>query len=251
MSWIKKITKKLLWLAAAVILLAGCAGADGSIKTMEAGNVREQSIEASGLEPGMSENTETVSPEAEVKDKTEKAVETERTEKAKETEKAEEAEEREQTGEEGEAEKTVEAEQPDEALGLKKTAGEDTGEAGAPEIDENGVYDTKEDVALYLHIYGHLPDNYITKKEAEKLGWRSKEGNLWDVAPGMSIGGSRFGNYERQLPEKEGRKYYECDLEYDGGYRGAKRLIYSDDGLIFYTEDHYKTFEQLYDGNEQ
>ncbi len=198
MSQIKKITKKLLWLAAAVILLAGCAGADGSTKTMETGNVREQSIEASGLEPDMSENTETASPEAE---------------------------------------------------GTEKTEG--TGETDAPEIDEKGVYDTKEDVALYLHIYGHLPDNYITKKEAEKLGWRSKEGNLWDVAPGMSIGGSRFGNYEKQLPEKEGRKYYECDLEYDGGYRGAKRLIYSDDGLIFYTEDHYKTFEQLYDGNEQ
>ncbi len=198
MSQIKKITKKMLWLAAAVILLAGCAGAGRSTKTMETGNAREQSIEASGLEPDMSENTETASPEAE---------------------------------------------------GTGKT--EDTGETDAPEIDEKGVYDTKEDVALYLHIYGHLPDNYITKKEAEKLGWRSKEGNLWDVAPEMSIGGSRFGNYEKQLPEKEGRKYYECDLEYDGGYRGAKRLIYSDDGLIFYTEDHYKTFEQLYDGNEQ
>lgn len=113
-------------------------------------------------------------------------------------------------------------------------------------IVEDGVYDTKEEVALYLHLYGRLPDNYITKKEAENLGWDSKKGNLWEVAPGMSIGGSRFGNYEGQLPEEKGRSYYECDLEYDGGYRGAKRLVYSDDGLIFYTEDHYKTFEQLY-----
>lgn len=68
------------------------------------------------------------------------------------------------------------------------------------------------------------------------------------MAPGKSIGGSHFGNYEGMLPEKKGRKYYECDLEYEGGYRGAKRLIYSNDGLIFYTEDHYQTFEQLYSG---
>lgn len=114
------------------------------------------------------------------------------------------------------------------------------------EIEEDGTYISKDEVALYLHIYGYLPDNYITKKEAQDLGWDSKKGNLDQVAPGMSIGGSYFGNYEGMLPEKKGRKYYECDLDYEGGYRGAKRLIYSNDGLIFYTEDHYKTFEQLY-----
>lgn len=113
-------------------------------------------------------------------------------------------------------------------------------------VDESGVYTSKEEVALYIHLYGHLPGNYITKKQAEKLGWDSSTGNLWDVAPGMSIGGSRFGNYEGALPDKKGRTYYECDIDYDGGYRGAKRIIYSDDGLIFYTEDHYKTFEELY-----
>ncbi|MCI8662753.1 MAG: ribonuclease [Hungatella sp.] len=113
-------------------------------------------------------------------------------------------------------------------------------------VEESGLYSSKDEVALYIHLYGHLPDNYITKKEAENLGWNSKEGNLWQVAPDMSIGGSRFGNYEGALPDKKGRKYYECDIDFDGGYRGAKRIIYSDDGLIFYTEDHYKTFEQLY-----
>lgn len=112
--------------------------------------------------------------------------------------------------------------------------------------EEHGSYTSKDEVALYLHTYGHLPDNYITKKAAEKLGWNSKKGNLDDVAPGKSIGGSHFGNYEGQLPQKGGRSYYECDLDYEGGYRGADRLIYSDDGLIFYTGDHYKTFEQLY-----
>ena len=114
------------------------------------------------------------------------------------------------------------------------------------DIREEGSYTSKEEVSLYLHLYGHLPDNYITKNRAQDLGWDSKEGNLDQVAPGKSIGGSRFGNYEGLLPEEKGRKYYECDLDYEGGYRGAKRLIYSSDGLIFYTEDHYKTFEQLY-----
>lgn len=119
-------------------------------------------------------------------------------------------------------------------------------EETASVVEETGLYTSKDEVALYIHTYGHLPDNYITKREAEDLGWNSKEGNLWQAAPGMSIGGSRFGNYEGALPDKEGRQYYECDIDYDGGYRGAKRIIYSDDGLIFYTEDHYKTFEQLY-----
>ncbi|MDO4615827.1 MAG: ribonuclease domain-containing protein [Lachnospiraceae bacterium] len=113
-------------------------------------------------------------------------------------------------------------------------------------IAEEGTYTAKEEVALYLHLYGHLPDNYLTKKEAEKLGWDSSAGNLQDVAPGMSIGGSRFGNYEGLLPEADGRQYYECDIDYEGGYRNAKRIIYSNDGLVFYTEDHYASFEQLY-----
>ena len=122
-------------------------------------------------------------------------------------------------------------------------------ESDGPEtgtVEESGSYTSKEEVGLYLHLYGHLPDNYITKKEAENLGWDSRAGNLWEVAPGMSIGGSRFGNYEGLLPDKKGRKYYECDIDYEGGYRGAGRIVYSDDGLIYYTEDHYKTFEQLY-----
>lgn len=116
----------------------------------------------------------------------------------------------------------------------------------AESIEESGSYTSKDEVALYLHLYGHLPDNYLTKQEAQDLGWDSKKGNLWEVAPGMSIGGSRFGNYEKALPDKKGRKYFECDIDYEGGYRGAKRLIYSNDGLVFYTEDHYNTFEQLY-----
>jgi hypothetical protein len=112
-------------------------------------------------------------------------------------------------------------------------------------IDEDGTYTTKEDVALYIYTYGHLPDNFITKKEAEKLGWSG--GSLEPYAPGKCIGGSRFGNYEGILPEKDGRTYTECDIDTLGAdKRGAKRIVFSNDGLIYYTEDHYTTFELLY-----
>lgn len=113
-------------------------------------------------------------------------------------------------------------------------------------VSEEGTYTSKEDVAAYLHEYGHLPSNYITKKEAKALGWVSSEGNLDEVAPGMNIGGDYFGNYEGTLPEADGRNYHECDIDFDGTYRNGKRIVYSDDGLIYYTEDHYETFELLY-----
>ena len=116
------------------------------------------------------------------------------------------------------------------------------------QVEENGNYTSKEEVALYIHTYGKLPVNYITKKEAQDMGWDPSKGNLSDILPGMSIGGSAFGNYEGALPRANGRRYFECDIDYDGGYRGAKRLVYSNDGLVFYTEDHYNTFEQIYYG---
>ncbi len=114
------------------------------------------------------------------------------------------------------------------------------------QLEEDGIYTSKEDVAAYLHEYGHLPSNFITKKEAKKLGWISSEGNLDEVAPGMSIGGDYFGNYEGNLPEAKDRDYYECDIDFDGTYRNGKRIVFSNDGLIYYTEDHYETFELLY-----
>ncbi len=115
-------------------------------------------------------------------------------------------------------------------------------EAGLP---EDGTYTSKEEVALYIHQYGHLPSNFITKKEAEALGWQG--GSLEPYAPGMCIGGSYFGNYEGILPEKDGRSYTECDIDTLGAdRRGAKRIVYSNDGLIYYTEDHYESFELLY-----
>ena len=116
-------------------------------------------------------------------------------------------------------------------------------------IDENGTYDSKEEVALYIHTYRKLPPNYITKSEAEKLGWTG--GSLEKYAPGKCIGGSRFYNNEKKLPEKSGRKYYECDIDTLNYHsRGSRRIIYSNDGLIYYTGDHYETFELLYEGFE-
>ena len=112
-------------------------------------------------------------------------------------------------------------------------------------MDEKGEYTSKEDVAEYIHAFGKLPSNFITKKEAQKLGWTG--GSLEKYAPGKSIGGDYFGNYEGLLPSKKGRKYYECDIDTKGkSKRGAKRIIYSNDGLIYYTEDHYESFELLY-----
>ena len=113
------------------------------------------------------------------------------------------------------------------------------------QIDEDGAYTTKDDVALYIHTYGHLPDNFITKKDAQALGWLG--GSLEPYAPDKCIGGSRFGNYEGLLPEADGRTYTECDIDTLGAdSRGAKRIVFSNDGLIYYTEDHYKSFELLY-----
>ncbi len=112
-------------------------------------------------------------------------------------------------------------------------------------IDRNGSYTSKNDVALYIHMYGELPKNFITKKEAERLGWDG--GSLEPYAPGKSIGGSYFGNYEGKLPKKKGRTYHECDIDTKGKRsRGPKRIVYSNDGLIYYTPDHYETFELLY-----
>ena len=122
-------------------------------------------------------------------------------------------------------------------------------ETDAPEavtIAEDGSYTDKDSVALYIHTYGHLPSNYITKKKARAAGWNSS-GSLSKVLPGMSIGGDKYGNYEGKLPEKDGRKYYECDIDYKKGGRNGKRIVYSNDGLIYYTGDHYETFELLYD----
>lgn len=129
--------------------------------------------------------------------------------------------------------------------GSNGTGSGESAPADIVEIAEDGIYDSKDDVALYIDTYGHLPDNYITKATAKKAGWPG--GELEKYCPGKCIGGDKFGNYEEILPDKKGRTWYECDIDTLGATaRGAKRIVYSNDGLIYYTEDHYESFELLY-----
>ena len=116
----------------------------------------------------------------------------------------------------------------------------------APVLPEDGQYDDKDNVALYIHLYGKLPSNYVTKKDAEALyGWQG--GALDVIAPGKAIGGSYYGNYECLLPDADGREWTECDIGTIGQTkRGAERIVFSNDGLIYYTSDHYESFELLY-----
>ncbi len=118
-------------------------------------------------------------------------------------------------------------------------------EDGEEAPDKDGIYTSKEDLALYLHLYGHLPSNFVTKDEARAAGWSG--GSLEPYCPGKCIGGDRFGNREGLLPTAKGRVWYECDVNTLGAKsRGAERIVYSSDGLIFYTGDHYESFQQLY-----
>ena len=113
------------------------------------------------------------------------------------------------------------------------------------EIAEDGTYTTKDDVALFIHTFGKLPDNFVTKKLASASGW--KGGGLEEYVPGYCIGGNKFGNYEGILPKSYKRIYRECDIDTLGmDTRGSKRIVFSNDGYIYYTEDHYESFELLY-----
>ena len=109
-----------------------------------------------------------------------------------------------------------------------------------------GPLEEAQRIADYFFEYGELPENFITKKQAQALGWDNMVNYVSDVAPGKSIGGDYFGNYEQLLPVVKGRKYYEADCFYRGGKRNAYRIIYSTDGHVWYTEDHYNTFIELF-----
>lgn len=113
------------------------------------------------------------------------------------------------------------------------------------DVVKGKAYTDKDHVAAYIHVYKTLPPNYITKGQASKLGWKT-QGTLDKVAPGKSIGGDRFNNYEKVLPDKQGRVWKECDIDYVRGNRNAKRICYSNDGLIYYSATHYQKFERMY-----
>ncbi len=133
--------------------------------------------------------------------------------------------------------------EPEEAESSGSTEDGEGTEESSGTLDEDGSYDSADEVALYLVTYHHLPGNYITKGEARKLGWQG--GSLEEYAPGKCIGGDTFGNREGQLPADH--KYHECDIGTLGeAKRGKKRLVYSEDFKIYYTEDHYASFTQLY-----
>ena len=149
-------------------------------------------------------------------------------------------------------EKQKNAQQPDKSkkLTVGNTSNAQTdanikANSGKLKISESTAYTDKEHVAAYINEFAKLPHNYITKNQAKKLGWQTK-GTLDKVAPGKSIGGDRYGNYEGLLPKKNGRTWTECDIDYVKGNRNAKRIVFSNDGLIYYTGDHYKTFTKLY-----
>ena len=127
----------------------------------------------------------------------------------------------------------------------KNVANADTETKAKVDVVKGKAYTDKDHVAAYIHVYKTLPPNYITKGQANKLGWKTK-GSLDQVAPGKSIGGDRYGNYEKKLPDKQRRTWKECDIDYVRGNRNAKRICFSNDGLIYYTSTHYQKFERLY-----
>ncbi len=145
-----------------------------------------------------------------------------------------------QTGDEGNGDEK-------DPSGQETDPGTDPGKTDQVSVTEDGVYTSKEEVAFYLYRYQKLPSNFITKEEARKLGWEG--GGLDGYADGCCIGGDYFGNYEGKLPKGN---YHECDIDtMHQKSRGAKRLVYSDTGMIYYTEDHYENFTLLYDGWEK
>lgn len=103
-------------------------------------------------------------------------------------------------------------------------------------------------VDMFVSLYGTLPPNYITQHQAKQMGWKKVLGNLDEVAPGKVIGGGEYQNRDLRLPVKEGRIWYEADFDYDGGFRNSNRLLYSNDGLVFVTYDHYHTFYEIHTG---
>ena len=120
-----------------------------------------------------------------------------------------------------------------------------------PEVTATpGPMDEAQKLADYIFEYGKLPENFITKKEAQARGWQDQYRYVGDIEPGLCIGGDYFGNYERKLPVVKGRKYYEADCFYQGGPRNEYRIIYSTDGHVWFTGDHYETFIELFPTTE-
>ena len=235
--------RRLLVLLPVLFLLAGCASR-GSGTESRAESQSEQTALATEAESTQKESAESSSAKSKKKQKKKKKSKGSQKSGKRQSDGAASAESEAGTSEALSSTAAEETRTAEKRTAATRASERDT-EAGSG-IREDGSYTSRDEVALYLHTYGKLPKNFISKKEAEEQGFRFGEGDFGEAFPGMSVGGSRFGNYEGQLPEKSGRRYYECDIDYQGGRRNAKRIVYSNDGLIFYTDDHYKGFTQLY-----
>ncbi len=133
------------------------------------------------------------------------------------------------------------------AFGLHHPAKHVTPSGTAPSVSSDITSLTQQQaVADYLHQYRRLPSAYLTKAEARRRGWDPASGDLCRVLPGRAIGGDRYGNREKILPEAQGRRWFEADINYQCGHRGSDRLLYSSDGLVYVTHDHYRHAEQVY-----
>ncbi|WP_067701821.1 ribonuclease domain-containing protein [Erwinia sp. ErVv1] len=111
--------------------------------------------------------------------------------------------------------------------------------------DDISVLTQQQRVADYLHQHQQLPPLYLKKSDARRQGWDPARGNLCEALPGRAIGGDRFSNREGRLPDGQGRRWFEADVNYQCGRRGSDRMLYSSDGLIYVTRDHYRHFEQV------
>jgi ribonuclease len=235
--------RRLLVLLPVLFLLAGCASR-GSGTESRAESQSEQTALATEAESTQRESSESGTAKSKKKQKKKKKSKGSQKSGKRQSDGAASAESEAGTSEALSSTAAEETRTAEKRTTATRASERDT-EAGSG-IREDGSYTSRDEVALYLQTYGKLPKNFISKKDAEEQGFRFGEGDFGEAFPGMSVGGSRFGNYEGQLPEKSGRRYYECDIDYQGGRRNAKRLVYSNDGLIFYTDDHYKSFTQLY-----
>ncbi|MCR8659659.1 ribonuclease domain-containing protein [Paenibacillus endoradicis] len=144
---------------------------------------------------------------------------------------------------------TSDSQQNDQSGNASENQQEDTSKNNPSQSDSLSPLTSFEEVAAYIRENGKLPDNFIKKKDAEALGWVASKGNLQEVAPNMSIGGDKFGNREGLLPKANGRIWYEADINYTGGRRNADRIVFSNDGLIYMTTDHYSSFTDITRGD--
>lgn len=96
-----------------------------------------------------------------------------------------------------------------------------------------------------LFYLNRLPNYYVSKDIAYAAGWKKKHKQLDDVLPGKMIGGDIYNNEDEKLPVTPNRVWYEADINYKGGKRNRERILYSNDGLIFATYDHYQTFYEI------